>query len=76
MTMKPHKLDEITLMGSIIYTDHIDPLIRILPGNKTLKSLNIAGCSLTHGSCRMLSQFMVNCYSLGNLDISHCRISY
>ena len=28
MSLKPHKLDEINIMGSIIYTDHIDPLIR------------------------------------------------
>lgn len=76
ISMKPHKLDDINLMGSIMFTDHMDPLIRILPGNKTIKYLNIAGCSLTHSSCRQLSQFMVNCYTLSHLDVSHCRINY
>ena len=53
--MKPHKLDEINIMGSIIYTDHIDPIIRTLLTNKAIRHLNIAGCSLTHASCRDLA---------------------
>ena len=73
---RPHKLDDISLMGSIIYTDHMDPLIRVLPSNKTIKHLNIAGCSLTHSSCRLLSEFMINCYTLSDMDVSHCRINY
>lgn len=28
MGMRPHKLDELNLMGSILYTDHIDPIMR------------------------------------------------
>ena len=76
MTLKPEKLNEINLMGSIVYTDHIEPLIRQLPRLKTLKLLNIAGCTMTHAMCRDLASFMQSCWTLGVLDVSHCRINY
>ena len=74
--MRPHKIDEINLMGSIIYMDHIDPIMDILPSNKTMRHLNIAGCQLSHGSCRKLSTFMLASYTLSYLDVSHCRINF
>lgn len=63
-------------MGSILYADHIEPLVRVLPSLKTLNVLNIAGCQLTQGSCRLLRDFMIACPSLRTLDVSHCRINY
>ena len=74
--MKPEKLSDINVMGSISFSDHIDPLIRTLPQLKTLTSLNIAGCQLSQGSCRQLRDFILICPTLRLLDVSHCRINY
>lgn len=77
MDLKPEKLNEINLMGSIMYTDHIEPIVRTLPFlTKTIKLLNIAGCTLTHAMCREMSRFMLNSYAIGVMDVSHCRINY
>ena len=46
IALKPEKLTDINIMGSITFADHIDPLIRRLPSLKTLGVLNIAGCQL------------------------------
>ena len=72
----PSKLTDMNLMGSIIFNDHIDPLIRELPKMPHLTNLNIAGCALTGGSCRNLSLFMMKCFTLRLIDVSHCKISY
>ena len=52
IALKPEKITDINLMGSINFHDHIDPLIRELPKMKHLTSLNIAGCALSAISCR------------------------
>lgn len=76
IAMKPEKITDINLMGSVQFHDHIDPVIRELPKMKHLTSLNIAGCMLSQGSCRQLSLFVFMCFTLRMLDVSHCRISY
>ena len=72
----PSKLTDLNLMGSIIFNDHIDPLIRELPKMPYLTNLNIAGCALSGASCRNLSLFMIKCFTLRMMDVSHCRISF
>lgn len=76
ISMKPDKITDINLMGSVQFHDHIDPVIRELPKMKHLTSLNIAGCMLSQVSCRQLSLFIFMCFTLRLLDVSHCRISY
>ena len=76
IALQPAKLTDLNLMGSILFADHIDPLIRELPKMTQLTNLNIAGCALTGASCRSLSLFMIKCFTLRTLDVSHCRISY
>ena len=74
--MKPEKLTDINLMGSILFHDHIDPLIKVLVKMNNLTYLNIAGCALSSGSCRELSIFIFKCFTLRHLDVSHCKITY
>ena len=69
-------MTDINLMGSITFHDHIDPLIRELPILNNLSALNVAGCALTHGACRLLSQFIYKCFGLRLLDVAHCKINY
>ena len=76
IALKPDKISDINLMGSISFHDHIDPLISQLPKMKQLTNLNIAGCALSHVSCRQLSLFMFTCFTLRLLDVSHCKINY
>ena len=76
ISLKPEKLTDLNLMGSIAFNDHIDPIIKELPKMKYLSSLNIAGCALSQASCRQLSIFVFKCFTLRLLDVSHCRISY
>ena len=76
IAQRPDKIDEINIMGSILYADHIDPLVRVFPKMSSLALLNIAGCSLTQSSCREISKFMMTCPTIRSLDVSHCRISY
>ena len=75
-SMRPEKITDINLMGSINFHDHIDPIIQELPKLKYLTQLNIAGCALTQASCRQLSLFVFKCFTLRLLDVSHCRINY
>lgn len=74
--MKPERITDINLMGSIMFHDHIDPLIKELVRMNNLTYLNIAGCALTQHSCRQLSLFIFKCYALRHLDVSHCRIAF
>ena len=74
--MKPHKIDEINLMGSIFMPENVQPLIRTLPTNKNMRSLNLAGCPMSHSSARLISQFVLINFTLSHLDISHCKINY
>ena len=76
ISMKPEKITDINLMGSILNHDHIDPVIRELIKMNNLVSLNIAGCALSQASCRQLSVFVHKGFSLRVLDVSHCRIRY
>ena len=52
IALKPERLTDINMMGSILFPDHIDPVIRELTKMNNLTSLNIAGCALTQASCR------------------------
>lgn len=45
--MRPDKIIDLNVMGSINFADHLDPIIRGMPFIKSLHALNIAGCSLT-----------------------------
>lgn len=72
----PDKITDLNLMGSINFHDHIDPIMQELGDMKNLTSINIAGCALTHASCRQLAKFIFGCFSLRLLDVSHCKISY
>lgn len=63
-------------MGSINFSDHIDPIIRELPKQNLLALLNIAGCQLTHAACRSLANFMLYQPNLRTLDVSHCKINF
>ena len=76
ISMRPEKVTDINLMGSVQFHDHLDPVIRELNKMNNLTSLNIAGCSLTQASCQQLARFVFKCFSLRLLDVSHCRISY
>ena len=76
ISMKPEKVTDINMMGSILWHDHLDPVIKVLVKMNNLTYLNIAGCSLSQSSCRHLSLFIFKCFSLRHLDVSHCRITY
>ena len=76
IAQKPEKLTDINLMGSILFHDHIDPVIKVLVKMNNLTYLNIAGCALSQSSCRQLSLFIFKCFALRHLDVSHCRVTY
>ena len=63
-------------MGSVSFTDHVEPIVRSLSLMKDIAILNMAGCAFNLGTCRILSKFIVFSFSIRELDVSHCKINF
>ena len=63
-------------MGSLSFTDHVEPVTRSLSLMKDISVLNMAGCSFNLTTARILAKFVVFSFSIRELDVSHCKISF
>lgn len=63
-------------MGSIASSDHMEHICKNLEFFNQLISINFSGNNFSVNTCRILGNFITNSYSLRDIDIAHCRISY
>lgn len=72
----PNKILQLNVMGSIAFPDHTEPITKSLSILESLNILNLAGCGMTHRTCRQLGRLIENSRTLSTLDVSHCKINY
>jgi Ran GTPase-activating protein (RanGAP) involved in mRNA processing and transport len=63
-------------MGSIASSDHMEHICKNLEYAKQLITINFSGNNFSVNTCRIMGNFMTASYSLRDVDIAHCRISY
>ena len=73
---QPEKITSLNLMGSIASSDHVEHLCINLEKFKQLVSINFSGNNFNVNCCRIFGNFMMSSYTLRDIDIAHCRISY
>jgi len=73
---QPDKITSLNLMGSIANSDHMEHICKNLEFFTKLITINFSGNNFSVNTCRILGNFMTTSYSLRDVDIAHCRISY
>ena len=73
---QPTKITHLNVMGSISFSDHLEPLARSMPSLKNLEVVSVAGCALSQKSCGTLAKLIITSHSLIDLDVSHCKVSF
>ena len=73
---QPHKITHLNTMGSVTFSDHLEPLARCTPSLRNLEALNVAGCGLSQKACATIARLVLSSRTLLELDVSHCKISF
>ena len=73
---QPHKITHLSTMGSVTFSDHLEPLARCTPSLRNLEGLNLAGCGLSPKACATIARLVISSRTLLDLDVSHCKISF